>query len=335
MATRTDPQSQLTKLLDVTSTGKLIGNGSYGRVIEVYVRGTLCAAKELHAILVETATPAQFEAEKQSFLTECVNASQMHHPNVVQVLGIHYPTPRAKLPWLVMEMMECSVKRFMESHKKDKVPLHIKLSILVDISQGLEFLHGQDIIHRDLSSNNVLLTKHFVAKIADLGVAKVITHNKMKTQTLAPGTLHFMPPEAIVTRPHYGKPIDVFSLGCVACHVMSHQWPEPDNLFPEGSLTAITEVKRREKYLSFSQSSLKQLVELCLQNTPEQRPPITKVCRELKELKATAEIQVPFATSNTIELFDVVQQQKVKICIAGIKKNSPLVYFDFLVYQNF
>ena len=54
--------------------------------------------------------------------------------------------------------------------KTRKVPLHFKLSILVDVAQGLEFLHGQDIIHRDLSSNNVLLTKHLVAKIADLGV---------------------------------------------------------------------------------------------------------------------------------------------------------------------
>lgn len=66
---------------------------------------------------------------------------------------------------------------------KKKVLYHFKLSILVDIAQGLEFLHGQAIVHTDLSSNNVLLTKWLVAKIADLGVAKVIEQNKMKTQT--------------------------------------------------------------------------------------------------------------------------------------------------------
>ena len=112
-------------------------------MIEVYA---LCAAKEVHAILVEGVTHAEYEATKQSFLTECVNASRIQHPNVVQVLGIYYPSPGAPLPWLVMEMMECNVKGFLQNYKKDKIPLHFKLSILVDISQGLEFLHGQDII---------------------------------------------------------------------------------------------------------------------------------------------------------------------------------------------
>ena len=44
---------------------------------------------------------------------------------------------------------------------------------------------------------------------------------------------HFMPPEALLVRPHYDKPIDVFSLACVALHVMSHQWPEPEDLVQE------------------------------------------------------------------------------------------------------
>ena len=66
--------------------------------------------------------------------------------------------------------MQTSLKNFLDKHDQAKVPLHFKLSIVVDVAQGLEFLHGQDIVHRDLSSNNILLTKHLVAKIADLGV---------------------------------------------------------------------------------------------------------------------------------------------------------------------
>ena len=137
---------------------------------------------------------------------------------MVQVLGIHYPSPEAKLPWLVMELMEFSLKDFLQrSLDQNKLPLYTKLSILVDICQGLEFLHGQDIIHRDLSSNNVLLTKHNVAKIADLGVAKAIEHNPMKTHTQAPGTPHFMAPEALSVTPQYGKPVDIFSVVVLLC----------------------------------------------------------------------------------------------------------------------
>ena len=240
-----DQQVSIIKLSNVENTSKVIGRGAYGRVIEVRVHGVSCAAKEVHSILIENVTPNEFKVTKASFLNECAKSFRIIHPNIVQVLGIHYPTPEAKLPWLVMELMETSLKLFLESYGKEEIPLYIKLSILVDICQGLEFLHGQDIVHRDLSSNNILLTKHFVAKISDLGTAKFLIHEGMKTQTQTPGTLHFMPPEALLKKPRYGKPVDVFSLACVILHVMSHQWPEPKDHVPEGSMTALTEVERR------------------------------------------------------------------------------------------
>ena len=307
-------QLERLKLTNVKSAGMAIGKGAYGRVIKVNVHGTLCAAKEVHSILVEQVSSREFEVTKQAFLSECVKASRVLHPNVVQMLGIYYPTPQAKLPWLVMELMETSLKCFLEEHSSEKVPPHVKLSILVDTAQGLEFLHSQDIIHRDLSSNNVLLTKHLVAKIADLGMAKVIEQNKMKTQTQAPGTLYFMPPETLLVRPRYGKPVDVFSLACVALHVMSHQWPEPKDLLQEDTMMARTEVQRREEYLKFCiQPSLKQLIQSCLYNKPEHRPEISNVCIALKEVKATIDQQASFAMANQIELLDVIQQKQLEI----------------------
>ena len=301
------------QLSNVTSTDKIIGRGAYGKVIEVYVHGTLCAAKEIHPLLVETVSAQEFEVLRKSFYEECVKASRIPHPNIVQMLGIYYPTPQAKLPWLVMEMMETSLKGFLEKHEEGKVPLHFKLCILVDVAQGLEFLHGQDIIHRDLSSNNVLLTKHLVAKIADLGVAKVMVQSARKTQTKAPGTPDFMPPEALWKKPYYGKPVDIFSLACVALHVMSHLWPEPKERVSEDTMTVLTEMQRREEYIIFcTHPALKELVELCLHNKPEQRPEVTAVCVKLKQLKVTIEKQIPFATDNNYELFSKVREANVQ-----------------------
>ena len=80
---------------------------------------------------------------------------------------------------------------------------------MVDVAQGLEFLHcNHNIIHRDLSSNNIL---GLVGKIADFGVAKVMKQSKSMRQTQAPGTKYFMPPEALSVKPCYGKPVDIFS----------------------------------------------------------------------------------------------------------------------------
>ena len=305
-------------LAKVTSTDKVIGRGSYGRVIEVCVHGTLCAAKEVHSNFVDDVSTQEFERTKETFLAECVNASRILHPNLVQVLGIHYPTPEAKLPWLVMELMEFSLKDFLQRNvEQNKIPLYTKLSILVDISQGLEFLHDQGIIHRDLSSNNVLLTKHVVAKIGDLGVAKAIEQNLIKTHTQVPGTPHFMPPEALSVKPRYGKPVDVFSVGCVALHTMSHQWPIPKDqvqLDSSYAMKPISEVDRREEYLSWcNPDALRQLVEKCLHNNPNYRPTISIVCADLKKLRADVESQVPLAKSNTVELLDVVQQGEVNV----------------------
>ena len=152
MSFKEQPEAEqpVIELSTVESTGKIIGKGAYGKVIEVHVHGMSCAAKEIHSILIENVTINEFESTKASFLSECSKSSRIVHPNVIQVLGIHYPTPEAKLPWLVMELMETSLKLFLESHNKGEVPLYIKLSILVDVAQGLEFLHGQDIVQRSL-----------------------------------------------------------------------------------------------------------------------------------------------------------------------------------------
>jgi len=81
---------QLNKLQlnEVTSTGKVIGKGAYGRVIEVYVYGTLCAAKEIHPVLVEYASPQGSEAIRKSFCEECIKSSRIYHPNIVQMLDV-------------------------------------------------------------------------------------------------------------------------------------------------------------------------------------------------------------------------------------------------------
>ena len=151
-----------------TSKKEPIVVGSYAKVYQVMVRGTICAVQEIHPMLLN-------EINKHAFLSECVQNSRILHPNVVQFLGIYYPNPRARLPWLVMELMHISLRGLIEKYKNDDFPFHFKLSILKDICHGLQFLHSQNITHTDLSSNNILLTKYLVAKISDLGMAKIIS----------------------------------------------------------------------------------------------------------------------------------------------------------------
>ena len=71
----------------VNPTGKEIGRGAYGRVFEVNYEGTLCAAKEVHALLLQYAKGADLQKIKDDFLGECQIWSMLRHPCVVQFLG--------------------------------------------------------------------------------------------------------------------------------------------------------------------------------------------------------------------------------------------------------
>ena len=280
------------ELHGVIDMGKELGRGAYGRVFQVALQGTLFAAKEIHP------TIKIGEKIRKYFCDECVYNSRLRHPNIVQLIGVHYPSPTDELPWLVMELMKSSLSALIDScaelEGKD-IPFHYKRSILVDIGQGLQFLHSKDIIHRDLSSNNVFLTKDYVAKIGDLGVAKVVdpqnTQRRAQKLTQAPGTLVFMPPEALQDDPQYGPPLDVFSLGCICIHLVSLQWPIPvawtrlDET--TGDRILGTEFQRRGKYLAkFDRlPELKILVEECLKNQPQDRPIAGEVVKRLRNIK--------------------------------------------------
>ena len=198
-----------------------------------------------------------------------------------------------------MELMHISLRGLIEKYEKDDFPFHFKLSVLMDTCHGLQFLHSQNIIHRDLSSNNILLTKHLVAKISDLGMAKVIPPGLQK-HTQAPGTVVFMPPEALSVNPQYGKPIDVFSVGCVCVHVISMEWPTP--LDQVVSNVILSEVQRRERYFTkmVNYPSLEELVKQCLQDKPQQRPVIEEVTRGLKNINYDHQ---PHEDDNIIDLF--------------------------------
>ena len=222
----------------VNTTGKEIGRGAYGRVFEVDYAGTLCAAKEVHALLLQYAHVKDLQKIKDDFLSECQIWSTLCHPCVVQflgsvssgteliindcdvIIGVYYPAmDQYKLPVMVMEKMRHSLRGLME--KYDNIPLNIKLSILDEVCLGLRYLHSRNppIVHRDLTPNNILLSYRLEAKITDLGVAKVMKTDKQKTMTKLPGTPDFMPPEAQSIRPVYGPSLDVFSYGGVILNV--------------------------------------------------------------------------------------------------------------------
>ena len=105
-----------------------------------------------------------------------------------------------------------------------------------------------------------------------------------------------MPPEALDEEdPVYGTPVDVFSFGGIALHLFSEEWPTPSGPKKRdpntNKLVALSEAQRRQRYLDtmiVKAAVLKEMVIKCLDDDPDQRPPIQEVSKMIKSLKVMA-----------------------------------------------
>ena len=279
------------KLTDVTETGEELGHGAYASVVTVHFRGLKCAGKRFYDSLYNSSNhDEQRLAVQQRWYNECVILSSLRHPNIVQFLGVHFEKGQP-LPVLVMEYVPFTLSDHLEKH--GVFPPDISYGILVDVAKALCYLHGGDpvIIHRDLSANNVLLTTEMRAKISDLGTAKIlnVTPAQKGHMSMCPGTVCYMPPEALARNPVYRTEIDSFSFGVLIVHTCCGQWPFPDEhkrVSADGKIIARTELERREQYLSkFGHDHpLIKLIQKCLSDIPSDRPNATDILKCIQKV---------------------------------------------------
>ena len=273
------------ELIDETNSER-IGNGAYGVITKVKYCGTPCAFKELHSFLLPQ-HQQQHEAEGirnvshivERFCKEIKLLSEIRHPNFVRFIGVYF-RQSSPFPVLVMELMNTSVAECLKLYAcdKQKFPLSTKLFILRDVSRALVYLHSQNppIIHRDLTANNVLLTSNMMAKLADLGVAKIIEPNLSQLSTTqCPGTVVYMPPEALQEHPIYGTEIDVYSFGVLGFHIFSGKWPLYHG--------ALTDPERCHADLIGEGFHLADTFKSCLDGNPSMRLSATNILAKIEE----------------------------------------------------
>ena len=219
------------------------------------------------------------------------------HPNIVQFLGTARD-PRSQRLALLMELMDESLTRFLE-RSTGPLPYHTQLNICHDVALALAYLHSNAIIHRDLSSNNVLLIGEGIrAKVTDFGMSKLIGMNpRMTPLTMCPGTQAYMPPEALVTPPRYSNNLDCFSHGVLIIQVFTKQFPNPtdptttveDARFPTGIIhVPVPERERRKEHIDLVDPNhpLLPLAFHCLKDRDTERPSADELCGRLATLKS-------------------------------------------------
>ena len=284
-----------------------IGKGSFGSVSLVRVGGTPCILKSLHNILLGLGNEEQVSVDQQSplkekFYQECNILWKLHHPNIVQFMGIHYSSEshnHVKKLSLIMEYLptnidECIVKC---NEEKFTIPLSIKLSILRDVTYGLSQLHINGIIHRDLSAANVLLTSSLRAKIADFGVSKLTSPSSCLKLSRAPGAPYIMPPEALDPAPLYSIKLDIFSFGimCIYLFLQTVPFPTDKTLEPHHLTTQQKEIGKRKNYLDKMDGTfagMKAVASDCIQDLPEKRPAAEQLTKYISQYIRKSNLEI-------------------------------------------
>ena len=315
----------------------ILGTGSYGAVCKAKCDQLLCAAKLLYPVLFQMEAHANKEHMQPHlrFETECRFLSLINHPNIIQYLGT-YRDPKTNAPVLLMELMDESMTHFLESTPGD-IPYHIQVNFSYDIAQALAFLHSNGIIHRDLSSNNVLLAGNR-AKVSDFGMSRFTTTHMTK----CPGTPAYMSPEALSEPPLYTERLDSFSFGVLIVQIATRLPPSPTNRFKLIELpnsqklsqkviaqVPISEVQRRHDHIDLIGTThpLLHIALDCLQDHETDRPTSQEMCQALSDIKQSISCKQILQTSISPVVDDIIiqLQQKIKEKEMKIKKKDRLL----------
>ena len=292
-----------------------IGNGAYGTIRKIKYCGTPCAAKEMRSDLLPELLAGMLQKDNpeslivERFCSEIKILSEIRHPNFVRFIGV-YIKEGSCFPILVMELMHTSLASCITQYATDrqKFPLANKLFILQDVASALVYLHSQEppILHRDLTANNVLLTSSMRAKVADLGMAKIMIIGMSKL-TKCPGNVLYMPPEALKEHPSYGIEIDVYSYGVLGFHIFSGKSPLHQ---ASGS-----DSERCFVDLIGEGACLKRTLEKCIDHDPEKRIKASEILTDVEtvikehEIKQGEYLETYYAAQHNTELLTEMSER--------------------------
>ena len=237
-----------------------LGQGSFGLVY-------LCHDKKLDRRVALKMLKPEFAEEKEMkrFLAEARRLASLNHENVVQVYDMD-----ESVPYMVMEYFPGRTLR--EIPKQPPLALERSLRIMIQVARGLQALHSLQIVHRDLSTNNVMVDDSDRAKILDLGMARDINRMSVTVSHGIAGTLKYMAPEVIDG--HKATPAsDIFSFGVILYEVVTGVHPFEAEHFMS-TLYNIVDRPHPPVQQAAPQTpeALVSLIDQCLRKQPSQRP---------------------------------------------------------------
>ncbi|CAI8040317.1 Probable serine/threonine-protein kinase DDB_G0271682 [Geodia barretti] len=231
---------------ELEETEEELGCGGWAKVKVAKLK---VAAKCLHGQLI-------YDYHRQLFRREMDVAARVSHPNLLRFLGARLEGGMA----ILTEFMPTSLRALVNRRPRQRLPLEHVLSIAIDVARALNYLHNMSpdpIIHRDLSSANVLLQPSpdggWLAKVSDYGTANF----QSQLQTVNPGSPVYTAPESHDPALQTPK-MDIYSFGVLLVEMYTCDFPAPE--------------RRAELMESIDHPRLLNLIRQCLNVDRDRRP---------------------------------------------------------------
>ena len=243
---------------EIQLTERELGGGGWGVVKVAKFRGIEVAAKSLYEVI-------RSDYYRHLFIREMNMAARLRHPNLVQFIGA---TLEGEMI-ILTELMHTSLRRVLE---QGHISREHTISISVQVCQALNYLHlmrPDPVIHRDISSANVLLNplpnSGWLAKVTDYGSVNTLR----MIQTKNPGSPVYAAPETIDPSLQSTK-MDVFSVGVLLIEMCTGQFPSDDG--------------RERLLLTIADRGFSDLISRCIDHERDNRPTAQELLSELKQL---------------------------------------------------
>ena len=244
---------------EIELTAEELGRGGWAVVKVAKFRGLLVAAKCLHNLIIS-------DYNRDLFTREMNIAATVRHPNMIQFMGA--TVERALEPIILTELMTISLRDVLEQRPLNPPQI---TSISLDIARALNYLHlirPDPIIHRDISSANVLLdpapNDTWRAKVSDYGSANFL----QRVATIGPGNPAYAAPEAIDPSRQSPK-MDVYSYGVLLLEICSQRFPD---MTDSDALFQLVQ-----------QPTMVGLIRQCLEHDPNRRPTMSAMIEQFEE----------------------------------------------------
>uniref|UniRef100_A0ACD5TBT3 Uncharacterized protein n=1 Tax=Avena sativa TaxID=4498 RepID=A0ACD5TBT3_AVESA len=256
--------------LKLLKFGNKVASGSNG---DLY-RGSYCSQD----VAIKVVRPERISADMyRDFAQEVYIMRKVRHKNVVQFIGACTRHPNL---YIITDFMSGgSVYDYL--HKKNssfKLPEILRMA--TDISKGMNYLHQNNIIHRDLKTANLLMDENKVVKVADFGVARV--KDQSGVMTAETGTYRWMAPEVIEHKP-YDHKADVFSFGIVIWELLTGKIPY-DYLTPLQAAIGVVQKGIRPTIPKDTHPKLTELLQKCWHKDSVERPDFIQILEILERL---------------------------------------------------